>query len=217
MCFCHFFRLCIFLLPLLLLPISRLYHRSSPRACVCVYFKSRILVILGRSTTLSAPPLSIRVSTCTSPVNWGKVPRCYRALLDTDETLSMIYENTFRISPECVSFDIKIGNNMSRGLKRYFSLCWSLLYELKSKRQLEWDMYGNYRGFCGCSINFSKTKIDLNYISRFGSYCAVNTSGVSVIKSHHLILCREIIAVCSEIHTKDINTSSLCPRLYKSW
>jgi hypothetical protein len=32
------------------------------------------------------------------------------------------------------------------------------------------------------------------------------TLSVSVIKTNHLMLYREIIAVCSEIHTKSINT-----------
>ena len=39
---------------------------------------------------------------------------------------------------------------------------------------------------------------------RPSSYRAVNT--VSVIKTSQLMLYREIIAVCSEIHTKHINT-----------
>jgi hypothetical protein len=38
----------------------------------------------------------------------------------------------------------------------------------------------------------------------FSSYRTVNT--VSVIKTNQSMLCREIIAVCSEIHTKHINT-----------
>ena len=39
----------------------------------------------------------------------------------------------------------------------------------------------------------------------FSPYRAVNTS-VSVIQTSQLMLCREIIAVCSQIHTKHINT-----------
>jgi len=38
----------------------------------------------------------------------------------------------------------------------------------------------------------------------FSPYRAVNT--VSVIQTNQLMLYREIIAVCSEIHTKHINT-----------
>jgi len=46
------------------------------------------------------------------------------------------------------------------------------------------------------------------YITRKPSpYRAVNTP-VSVIKTSQLMLYREIIAVCSQIHTK--NTNSLC-------
>jgi hypothetical protein len=29
---------------------------------------------------------------------------------------------------------------------------------------------------------------------------------ISVMKTDHLVLCREIIAVCSQIHTKHVNT-----------
>jgi hypothetical protein len=43
------------------------------------------------------------------------------------------------------------------------------------------------------------------YIYIFSPYRAVNTP-VSVIKTSQLMLYREIIAVCSEIHTKHINT-----------
>jgi hypothetical protein len=39
----------------------------------------------------------------------------------------------------------------------------------------------------------------------FSSYRTVNKS-ISVIKTSQLMLYREIIAVCSEIHTKHINT-----------
>jgi len=39
---------------------------------------------------------------------------------------------------------------------------------------------------------------------RFSPYRAVNT--VSVVKTSHLVLCREKVAVCSQIHTKYINT-----------
>ena len=35
---------------------------------------------------------------------------------------------------------------------------------------------------------------------------AKETQSVSVIKTSQLMLCREIMAVCSEIHTKHINT-----------
>jgi hypothetical protein len=43
------------------------------------------------------------------------------------------------------------------------------------------------------------------YISIFSPYRAVNTP-VSVINTSLLMLYREIIAVCSEIHTKHVNT-----------
>jgi hypothetical protein len=44
----------------------------------------------------------------------------------------------------------------------------------------------------------------MNYIGTLNPYRAVNT--VSVIKTNPLMLYREIIAVCSEFHTKHINT-----------
>jgi hypothetical protein len=50
-----------------------------------------------------------------------------------------------------------------------------------------------------------KTKISLNYIVRFSSYRAVNTI-VGYKKTSRLMLCSEIIAVCSEIHIKHVNT-----------
>jgi len=43
------------------------------------------------------------------------------------------------------------------------------------------------------------------------SYCTVNTVSVSVIQTSQLMLYRELIAVCSEIHTKHINT--LCGQI----
>ena len=50
-----------------------------------------------------------------------------------------------------------------------------------------------------------KTHFNLNCNHRLSSYREVNNS-VSVIKTSQLILYREIIAVCSQIHTKHINT-----------
>jgi hypothetical protein len=49
------------------------------------------------------------------------------------------------------------------------------------------------------------SKLNLNYIERFSSYLAVNTLRLGY-KNHQLMLYREIIAVCFEIHTKHINT-----------
>jgi hypothetical protein len=51
-----------------------------------------------------------------------------------------------------------------------------------------------------------KYKIRLNYIQRPSPYRAVNTLSVSVIKTSQLMLYREIMAVCSEIHIKHIKT-----------
>ena len=53
-----------------------------------------------------------------------------------------------------------------------------------------------------CCLNSS---INWNYISIFNPYRAVNNC-VWVIKTSQLMLYREIMAVCSEIHTKRINT-----------
>jgi hypothetical protein len=49
-------------------------------------------------------------------------------------------------------------------------------------------------------------KIDLNYIFKKSYRTAQYIHSVSVIKTNQLMLYREIIAVCSEIHTKHINT-----------
>jgi hypothetical protein len=54
----------------------------------------------------------------------------------------------------------------------------------------------NYRGIKVCPL---KTKIKRNFIEIHSPYRAVNT--LSVIKTSQLMLCREIIAVCSQIHT----------------
>jgi hypothetical protein len=51
---------------------------------------------------------------------------------------------------------------------------------------------------------FYHTNSNLKHIYRSSPYRAVNT--ISVIKTSQLMLYREIIAVCSEIHTKHINT-----------
>ena len=48
------------------------------------------------------------------------------------------------------------------------------------------------------------TGLNVNYIETCCPYRAVNTA--SVIKTSQLMLYREIIAVCSQIHTKHINT-----------
>ena len=59
----------------------------------------------------------------------------------------------------------------------------------------------------GCKIYYLKTKINVNYFFlNFSTYRAVNTLAVSVIQTSQLMLYREIIAVCSQIHTKHINT-----------
>ena len=49
--------------------------------------------------------------------------------------------------------------------------------------------------------------VNLSYVSRFSPYREVNRL-VWVIKTSQLMLYREIMAVCSEIHTKHIN--ALC-------
>ena len=53
-------------------------------------------------------------------------------------------------------------------------------------------------------INTLKTKINLNYIARFSSYRTVNTC-LWLIKTILWMLYRDVIAVCSDNHTK--NTS----------
>jgi len=50
-------------------------------------------------------------------------------------------------------------------------------------------------------INTSKTKINVNYSQTFSSYLSVNTINLGY-KANQLMLYGEIIAVCSEIHTK---------------
>ena len=49
-------------------------------------------------------------------------------------------------------------------------------------------------------------EFNLNYIPTPSPYRAVNTLYISVIQTSQLMLYREIMAVCSEIHTKHINT-----------
>ena len=54
-----------------------------------------------------------------------------------------------------------------------------------------------------CTAQKIKTYVNTNL--RPSPYRAVNTLRL-VIKTNQLMLCREIIAVCSQIHTKHINT-----------
>jgi hypothetical protein len=54
-------------------------------------------------------------------------------------------------------------------------------------------------------ISSSKCKVSFNYIYRSSPYRAVNTPSL-LKKTSQLMLYREIITVCSEIHTKHINT-----------
>ena len=53
-------------------------------------------------------------------------------------------------------------------------------------------------------INSLKTKINLNYISRFSSYRTVNTC-LRLVKTNLWMLCRGVIAVCSENHAEHIS------------
>ena len=59
---------------------------------------------------------------------------------------------------------------------------------------------------------FERVLLGLRYglvyviVCSYSLYRAVNTLSVSVIKTSQLMLYREIIAVCSQIHTKHINT-----------
>jgi hypothetical protein len=54
-------------------------------------------------------------------------------------------------------------------------------------------------------ITHLKTKINMTDIQRPSPYRAVNTLRLG-IQTSQLMLYREIIAVCAEIHTKHINT-----------
>jgi len=69
----------------------------------------------------------------------------------------------------------------------------------------EWSMmFGMWRlGFGRIRCQLLQTKITVSYI-KINPYRAVNT--VSVIKTGQLMLYTEIMAVCSEIYTKHINT-----------
>jgi hypothetical protein len=64
----------------------------------------------------------------------------------------------------------------------------------------------NVKYICFCTAT-------LNYI--YSVRTAQKTHSVSVIKINQLMLYREIIAVCSEIHTKHINT--LCGQNVELW
>ena len=56
-----------------------------------------------------------------------------------------------------------------------------------------------------CTRDAVATRLNVNYIETFSPYRA-ETHSVSVIKTSQLMLYKEIIDVCSEIHTKHINT-----------
>ena len=51
-----------------------------------------------------------------------------------------------------------------------------------------------------CTRDAIATRLNVNYIETFSPYRA-ETHSVTVIKTSQLMLYREIIAVCSEIHT----------------
>ena len=83
--------------------------------------------------------------------------------------------------------------------------------DLLSITNLTWTDLGSKTKFRGempetdrLSHGTVNTQLGLHYILRSSPYRAVNT--VSVIKTSQLMLYREIIAVCSQIHTKHINT-----------
>ena len=54
---------------------------------------------------------------------------------------------------------------------------------------------------CGQNVELLNVKPDGTYSDHWAL-----KGLISVIKTSQLVLCREIIAVCSEIHTKHINT-----------
>ena len=53
-------------------------------------------------------------------------------------------------------------------------------------------------------VGLKLENIELDHIYKLSPYRAVNTP--SVIKTDQLMLYREIIAVCSQTHTKHVNT-----------
>ena len=55
---------------------------------------------------------------------------------------------------------------------------------------------------CGQNVELLNVKPDGTYSDHWAL-----KGLISVIKTSQLVLCREIIAVCSEIHTKHINTA----------
>jgi len=57
---------------------------------------------------------------------------------------------------------------------------------------------------CGQNVEFVNVKPGGTYV--WIQSVPRSKHKVSVIKSSQLMLCREILAVCSEIHTKHINT-----------
>ena len=59
-------------------------------------------------------------------------------------------------------------------------------------------------------------KINLNYIKTLSPYRAVNTFRLGY-KNNQLMLYREIIVVCSEIHTKHINSEPPAAFPWQNW
>ena len=57
-------------------------------------------------------------------------------------------------------------------------------------------------------VSAVKPKVHQHDTHKFSPYRVVNTLRLGY-KTSHLMLCREIIAVCSQIHTKHIHFSSL--------
>jgi hypothetical protein len=59
---------------------------------------------------------------------------------------------------------------------------------------------------CGQNAELLNVKLVVHMVTTITTDTAQQTCCVSVIKTSQLMLYREIIAVCSEIHTKHINT-----------
>ena len=85
-------------------------------------------------------------------------------------------------------------------LDRGIEIATNLKYICSLNTERSFGVCKVYRLCCLKDLNLTMT-----YTERFSPYRAVNTLAI-VVKTIQLMLYREIVAVCSQIHTKHINT-----------
>jgi hypothetical protein len=99
-----------------------------------------------------------------------------------------------------------VGRSLKRNWRKHWG-CWRVLYHDGCTSVCSWPTRESWSTSSRdrCLVELLQTKNSLNYKHTPSPYRAVNTLRL-VVKTSQLTLCREIIAVCSEIHSKHINS-----------